>query len=63
MKKEKISPRKEKNRVNRNNTDDGWNRGVGPEVYAALIGINVRRWNKCFDQDMRAQFNREKTSF
>ena len=27
----------------------------------ALTGINVRRWNECFDQDMRTQFNREKT--
>ena len=30
-------------------------------MYAALTGINIRRWNKCFDRDMRTRFNREKT--
>ena len=42
-------------------TDGGWYRGVEPEVFTALMGINVRRWNKCFDRDMRTRFNREKT--
>ena len=30
-------------------------------MYAALTGINIRRWNECFDRNMRTQFNREKT--
>ena len=30
-------------------------------MYATLMGINVRRWNKCFDWDMWTQFNREKS--
>ena len=41
--------------------DGGWYRGVEPEVFAAIMGINVRRWNECFDRDMRTWFNREKT--
>ena len=27
----------------------------------ALTGINVRRWNECFDWDMQTWFNREKS--
>ena len=26
------------------------------------MGINVRRWNECFDWDMSAWFNRERPS-
>ena len=42
--------------------DSGWNRGVDVEMYAALMRINIKRWNKCFDRDMHIWFNREKSS-
>ena len=30
-------------------------------MYATLMGMSVRRWNKSFDQDIQTQFNKEKS--
>ena len=35
---------------------------IDMEMYASLIGINMRRWNMYFDQDMRTWFKKEKSS-